>query len=256
LTVPALDYARVAELYDRYCVFEDDLAFWRSLAAGTRGPVLELMAGTGRVSLPLLADGTRLVCLDCSLPMLAGLRRKLRQLQPSRPWPALVLADVRRLPVAGRFELVLLPFQGLSELPTPEDRLATLRSAADSLADGGCFVCSAHDPETRLRSIDGEWHRLGRFGDGAGGSLEIALRGDWRPADRTVHGEQRLRLERSGGAREEVVVTLRFALPALEEVLELSARAGLRCSRVTGDYAGGPYRPGESPFLVVFLERR
>ena len=46
--MPAYDYSVLADLYDDFCVFAEDIEFFRGAAAAARGPVLELMAGTGR----------------------------------------------------------------------------------------------------------------------------------------------------------------------------------------------------------------
>lgn len=43
----SFDYSRVADLYDGFCVFDQDVPFFVGLAREAQGPVLELMAGTG-----------------------------------------------------------------------------------------------------------------------------------------------------------------------------------------------------------------
>jgi hypothetical protein len=50
---PALDYEQIAHLYDSYMRFTDDLPFLLQECRDTSGSVLELMCGTGRVSIPL-----------------------------------------------------------------------------------------------------------------------------------------------------------------------------------------------------------
>lgn len=74
---PALDYSGIAHLYDSYVRFKDDIPFFLEECRKVQGPVLELMAGTGRVSLPLAEAGVELTCVDSSGPMLEVLRRRL-----------------------------------------------------------------------------------------------------------------------------------------------------------------------------------
>ena len=57
---PALDYALIADLYDEMVRFEADLPFFLEECRTAEGPVLELMCGTGRVSLPLIEAGIEL----------------------------------------------------------------------------------------------------------------------------------------------------------------------------------------------------
>src|SRR5512146_2216564 len=73
------DYDRIADLYDIYIPFTFDVDFFVEETRKTRGEVLELMSGTGRVSIPLLEAGVRLTCVDMSAESNAVLQRKLEQ---------------------------------------------------------------------------------------------------------------------------------------------------------------------------------
>src|SRR5690349_19493999 len=75
--------------WDTYAPFYDwenaqtlgrrDVPFWRGVAARAGGRVLELGCGTGRVSLPLAADGVHLVGIDRSAPMLERAAARARR---------------------------------------------------------------------------------------------------------------------------------------------------------------------------------
>src|ERR1700682_4945175 len=79
--------------WDEYAPFYDwenaqtlgrrDVPFWRRVAAGADGAVLELGCGTGRVSRPLPPPGVELVGIDRSAPMLDRARRQI--LRSSNP---------------------------------------------------------------------------------------------------------------------------------------------------------------------------
>ena len=51
-------------------MLDADIPFFREMCADATGDVLELMSGTGRVSLPLLRAGVTLTCVDYSAEML------------------------------------------------------------------------------------------------------------------------------------------------------------------------------------------
>ena len=70
------DDAFMAGLYDLF-PFEADLPLYRELAAAQGGRVLELACGSGRVLVPLVQAGNRVVGLDASPHMLALARAKL-----------------------------------------------------------------------------------------------------------------------------------------------------------------------------------
>ena len=50
--------------------YDEDLPLWRALAAEADGPVLDVGAGTGRVSLDLAARGVAVVALDAEASLL------------------------------------------------------------------------------------------------------------------------------------------------------------------------------------------
>ena len=74
-----IDYDSVAEIYDLYVTADYDIPFFLSETAKVEGPVLELTAGTGRLSLPLVQAGVRLTCVDNSQGMLDVLSRKFKE---------------------------------------------------------------------------------------------------------------------------------------------------------------------------------
>lgn len=242
--MPAFDYSAIHDLYDSYCTFDGDLPFWTSVADRT-GTVLELMAGTGRVSLPLLTSGVRLTCIDSDPGMLAVLAQKL-----SRTCPV-ICGDALRLPFRRAFDQILLPFQGLSELVEREQRQALFTAVAQTLARRGTFICTAHNPSVRSASLNGEWQVLGPFPH-RDGSVEVRVRGTVSGQFSVVTGEQQVTVrDHDGSTLRDHVLPLRFSLPPLDEILELAANAGLRVTSVFGNYDRSPYDPSTSRAIIA-----
>ena len=50
----AIDYTRIADIYDEFVRESFDIPFFLEECLKANGDVLELMSGTGRVSIPLL----------------------------------------------------------------------------------------------------------------------------------------------------------------------------------------------------------
>jgi hypothetical protein len=117
--------AWIAGFYDVYVTTTIDVPFFQEELKKTPSPVLELMAGTGRLSLPLAEAGARLTCVDVSGPMLARLRTKLvdQGLEAD-----LVEADICRMTLPERsYGLALLPFQSASwSRSRPSERRSTV----------------------------------------------------------------------------------------------------------------------------------
>jgi SAM-dependent methyltransferase len=124
--------------------YDADLALWRELAAGARGPVLELGAGTGRVALHLAARGVPLTAVDSKAPLLGELATRARSRELELPC---VLCDAReRLP--SGFALIIAPMQFLQVLGGPEGRAAALAHVAAALCPNGRFAAA-------LTEVDG-----------------------------------------------------------------------------------------------------
>jgi SAM-dependent methyltransferase len=127
--------------HDLECAdYRDDLPLWRSLAAEAGGPVLDVGAGTGRVTLDLAAGGAAMVALDTEPALLAALRHRATGLSVET-----VVADARRFTLGRRFALVLVPMQTLQLLEGSCGRAAFLRCALAHLEPGGRVAAAIAD---------------------------------------------------------------------------------------------------------------
>lgn len=252
--IGALDYTRVATIYDSYVRFEADVPFFVGAAASPRGRVLELMAGTGRVSLPLLDAGIPLTCIDASVAMLAVLRQRARA---RRLVAEVCCGDVRELPLATRFRLAILPFQGFSELLTEVDQRQALRSVHRVLEPGGRFICTLHNPPVRLQSVTGAWVTAARLPSADGrGETVVSLKTDFDAERGVVSGVQRIdRYDAKGVIVGSVTVPLAFSLAGQAAFLRLVAEAGFGVVSLVGSYDGLPFRAETSPQMIWTLER-
>jgi SAM-dependent methyltransferase len=120
--------------------YDEDLPFWRALAAEAGGPVLDVGAGTGRVSLDLAGHGVAVIALDADASLLEALNRRAAGLPVET-----VLADARDFDLGRRFPLVLVPMQTLQLLGGRRGRSAFLLRALDHLEPGGRLAVALAD---------------------------------------------------------------------------------------------------------------
>jgi SAM-dependent methyltransferase len=142
--------------------YGDDLQLWRELAAGSRGPVLDVGAGTGRVTLDLARRGHAVVALDLEPELLAALRDRAAGLPVET-----VEGDARDYALGRRFALILVPMQTVQLLGGPAGRNGFLRSAREHLEAGGTLAIALADaldafdaehdqpPVPDMREVDG-----------------------------------------------------------------------------------------------------
>lgn len=146
-------YDLTAEFYD-----EDmgrnasglDIPWYVSLAtranAAFGGPVLELGAGTGRITLPLAASGLTVWAVDRSHPMLGELLEKARA-SGLEPRLRLKLADIGRLKLNQSFAAILCPFSTFCYLTEDHEQTYLLSLVRQILMRGGVFALDAFIPD-------------------------------------------------------------------------------------------------------------
>lgn len=154
-----IDYNTVAELYDVYAAEKYDHDFFLNhVRAGMR--VLELMSGTGRLSIPLIKAGAILSCVDISQGMVNVLESKPKE---ENLQAKVLCADVQHQDYSSEFEIVILPFQSFMELVGKTKQLNALRSAYQALVPNGLFFCTMHNPAVRRKLVDGVVHKVGKL---------------------------------------------------------------------------------------------
>lgn len=127
-----------------------DLPLWRRLAQQQGSPILELGAGTGRVTLDLARRGYRVVALEHDPQLLEELERRARGLAVET-----VIADARSFALRLRFPLVAVPMQTIQLLGGAAGRAAMLACVARHLRPGGIVAIALSTVVERWCIADG-----------------------------------------------------------------------------------------------------
>jgi SAM-dependent methyltransferase len=227
-------YDAIAELYDPWSAsVVEDVAFYLEEARRSGGPVLELGVGTGRIAVPIAADGIRVIGVDSSRGMLdvcarraalAGVELDLR------------IGDLREPPVREHVPLVICPFRSLLHLRTDEDRRRGLEAVRRLLVPGGRFVFDVFAP-----GADDIEATQDRWLEREPGIFERAV---WDPDERT------LTLTVRGKGRE---TTMALAWLSPEEWWSLLEAAGFEVEACYGWFDRRPYAGGED---TIWIARR
>jgi len=229
-------YDPIARLYDPWSVsVTEDVEFYVGEARDAGGPVVELGVGTGRIAVPIAAQGIRVIGVDSSEGML-DVCREQAELAGVSELLDLRLGDLRDPPVAEQVRLAICPFRALLHMPDEAARLHALRSAHELLVPGGRFVFDVFAPGDRdIAETHGLW--LER-------EPEIFERADWDERRRTLT----LSVRGSGG---ESTLVLAWISPG--EWHALLERVGFQVEACYGWFDRRPFTGGED---TVWIARR
>jgi SAM-dependent methyltransferase len=227
-------YDAIAALYDPWSrSVTEDVDFYVSQARRSRGPVVELGVGTGRIAVPVAAAGVRVIGVDDSEGMLEICRARAREAGVLELLD-LRLGDLRRPPVLELVPLVTCPFRALLHLQSDGERLDAFRAVYRLLRPGGRFVFDVFAPSMEdVEETNGRW-------------LEREP-GIWERADWDL--ERRiLTLAVRGDSGE---TAMRLAWRAPEEWRALLERAGFAVEGMYGWFDLRPYDGGEDTLWIA-----
>lgn len=246
-----------ASLYDyEYRRRRADVTFYRELANQRRADkVLELGAGSGRVTIPLARDGHQVVAVDQSKAMLGKLRQRVAALPKAAADRIRVVdGDLRDFDVGGKYPLVIAAFNVLEHLYTRSELDACLRRVAAHLAPGGAFAFDVQLPDLEwlTRDPNKRWAKT-RFTDPTTGrAMFYSTNHDYDPVGQIAL--IRLYYEPADGKGPTKIVKLsqRKFFPA--ELEALLAHAGFRVTERYGDFSRRPL-DGTAESQVLVCER-
>ncbi len=239
-----MNYDDLAEIYDQqYDLYRDDLHFYANLAEGA-GQVLEVGAGTGRVSCFLARRGAAVTGLEPSARMLDRARQRAAESRVDITW---IQADAAGLDTDARFDLIIAPFNALMHLYTPAEQLLSLSNLRRHLAPGGRFAFDLYVPHYGPQGVlrhEGETLRQGDT------RTDVFLLQRVDAARQMVTTEYFVDTSSENGALTRRHFTLTQRYYWRYEVEWLLRCAGFGAPRVSGSFQGGPYT--EASEVMVF----
>lgn len=232
----------------------EDIEFYRSLARKHGGPVLELGVGSGRVGLPIAADGTTVIGLDASAPMLASARKKARALDLPAGRLTLRKGDMRRFKIGRRFPLVIAPFNALLHLYEPDDFVACFRCVREHMTPDGRFVFDVRVPSPAELARNPEREYFGRpfVHPTLGVKVVYTERFQYDPIKQVQYVTMRFEPQKRGMKPVETLLTQRQIFPA--ELRALLNASGLRLTGRHGDFSGRPLGPDDALEVVTAVK--
>lgn len=259
-------YEVVAEFYDYVTPYleRQDVDFFVDLAKESKGPVLEIGCGTGRVLIPTARAGIEIIGVDKSLSMLAVCSNKIaREPQEVQARIRLTKADMRSLHLGREFALITTPFRPFQHLIAVNDQLSCLESVRRHLRKDGKFVLDLFNPDLeqlaeRMKQTDETITEELAFEMPNSRKVSRTIKiTAMNPLEQTLEIEQIFDVKGNDGREEkrEQKFCLRYFFRY--EVEHLLARAGFRILDVYSGYDKSPLGstyPGELIYIVTAAE--
>ncbi|PNY82250.1 class I SAM-dependent methyltransferase [Deinococcus koreensis] len=244
-----MNYDEFADLYDhQYDLYRDDLHFYAGVAERAGGPVLEVGAGTGRVTAFLARRGVDVTGLEPSGRMIGrGLERAARD--------GLNLhfqqGDARTFRLDTKFALAIAPFNALMHLYTPNEQLQALENIHAHLRPGAGFVFDLYVP--RFGKPNTVRHEGETFHGPDGSRTDVTLVQRHDRVRQHITTEYTVDTAAPDGTLRRRFYTLTQRYYTRYEVEWLLRFAGFESPRVTGSFQGGPLERGSD--VMVFQTR-
>jgi SAM-dependent methyltransferase len=221
-----------------------DVDWYRRKARESGGPVLELGAGTGRITLAMARDGIEVHALDASPEMLGALSAKLQaEREDVRARVRVLPGNFRHFALPERFPLVIAPFRAFLHNVTEEDQLTCLANVRDHLRPGGTFAFNLFHPSVDYMTwsagpLTGVW-RWGGSWDHAGGVVVRSEANRYDGLRRVVQSLHRYEeYDADGTLVRTSLHRLELALLYPADIRRLLAATGFRSVTISGGFDG------------------
>jgi SAM-dependent methyltransferase len=237
-----------------YAGYRAELPFYASLLERfcTDGLAVELGAGTGRLTIPLVQRGFRIHAVEPAAAMRALLLSKMASVGLEFDVEGAVAENFCGPETAPA--LVFFPFNGLLHVATREGLVQTFTHIHRKLPPGGCFAFDVTCPywESMARG-SAAWGRADeRVHPVSGRRFVTGDRSRYIAATRTMHIDIRYAFVDGDDAGVQTALTQRMWTPA--ELCAVLEACGFRLETIAGDVDGAPFDDG-SPRLIVSSTR-
>lgn len=180
-----IDHYGDGRWYDaEYVHMRGDIDYYVGIAANSPGPLLELAAGTGRLTIPMVQAGAEVVGVDSAIAMVEEAERKRAALPfGDRARLTFVRGDMRSLRLDRKFSRVVLAFNTLMHMTEDADLAATLATVRAHLTDDGLFSFDLHTPYPSLpkRDPEGRYDPQQMFDPRTGARILVTENSDYDP---------------------------------------------------------------------------
>lgn len=229
---------------------EDEIKYWLQTARKYGSRVLELGAGSGWMTIPLLQSGCRVSALDNSEEMLKILQKKAAANACDKEL-TIIHGDMERFDLENRFDLCIIPYSSFQFLANEKAQQNCINNVYKCLRCGGvlCFDIDAEilcepenlQPTELYREYNDEYE------------VQISMRTSWETDEKTGirYWKDKYVVTDRDGRRRSFVNEIALRSVSKDAVDEILCSCGFARISVMGDYDGSEYLEGNSPRILT-----
>jgi SAM-dependent methyltransferase len=230
-----------------------DIPFMVEYSKKTKGKILELAAGNGRITIPIAEADKEIWALEYSQQMIKVFQEKINTM-PSEIASNIHLfqGDMTDFDVDHEFSLILLPAQSFQLLTEDKDQISCLKSIRKHLSEDGLFIivlASVEMPKDASEST-GSWINLRHYKNDKGQDPWISDEEifDWENTDprtglkvwrthinkkidrdrQIIFPEKTYRITQEDGSIRKIIKTLPLKYFYKDQIEELLKKSGFR----------------------------
>ena len=239
-------FARFYDLIYHQLRDGDDSRFYLEKIRNTKGRVLEVGSGTGRLLAEALENGADIHGIDVSPAMLDILRAKLSPINQNR----ISLQNIVDFRLDKKFDLIIAPFRVLMHLTEKEDQLKALNNVYDHLNKDGLFIFDVFVPALKplISGLENVTDFEGEYEPGNRIKRVVSTKPDL--INQIINITFRLEWNEGGSnyTREWETPMRYFFRFELEHLIE---RSKFRTYTIEGDFTGSALTNDSKEFLVT-----
>ena len=239
-----LYHNKFAFLYDYFQKgVKGDVDFYLDYFKNFKGKILEIGAGTGRITMPLLKNGLDITAIDIAPKMLELLKQKAKK---EKIKVKTICVDMRNFGLKDKFDAIIITFRTFQHLYKVVDQIKALDNVKKHLKTNGILIFDVYNPSLKfIERGDWQWKKDCDIQLSKEGKVRIDFRNRYDMTEQMMY--QQYRLTYPNGKKEITPLRMRYFFRfEIEHLLKL---AGFDVKNLYGNFYKTKFK-NNSPEMV------
>lgn len=221
-----------------------DARFYLSYFKNFKGKILEIGAGTGRITIPLAKREVNITALDISPQMLKALKVKAKK---ENIKIKTICADMRSFKLREKFDAVIITYRTFQHMYSVDDQIKALKNIKKHLKPNGLLIFDVYNPNLNyIQKGNWQWRKDStiKLLD-AKQEVKIYYRNRYDMGEQMMY--QEFLIKHSNGRKNIAFLKMRFFFRF--EIDHLLRLTGFKVKNLYGDFLKNKFRNNSSEMV-------